>query len=77
MKKDPKGIKDDFHSHCSFKDKLNDQYLEFCTELHAQGKLWPRDTSTQWPNENHFQDYIMQWNKVSLQTADSWNTHTS
>lgn len=44
MKKDPEGIKDDFQSHCSFKDTINDQYLEFCTELISPWrKLWPRD----------------------------------
>lgn len=44
MKKDPAGTKDDFQPHCSFKDTINDQYLEFCTELISpQRKLWPRD----------------------------------
>lgn len=46
MKKDPAGTKDDFQSHCSFKDTIKDQYLEFCTELISLWrKLWPRDMS--------------------------------
>lgn len=38
----------------SFKDIINDQYLEFCTELSTWRKLWPRDICTQWSKEHHF-----------------------
>lgn len=65
MKNNPAGTKDDFRSHCSFKDTINGQYLEFCTELICPWrKLWPGDMSAEQSNENHFLNCIMQWNKI-------------
>lgn len=41
-KREPTGIKEDFHFHCNSKDTINDQCPGFDIELSTRRKVWPR-----------------------------------